>query len=54
MEEEYYYGKINQNIKVNGKRTSLMGKVNSFIQMAITILGNGKMEKLMDKENLYI
>ena len=45
MEEEFYYGKINQNIKVNGKKINQMEKENIFIQMVIIILENGKMEK---------
>ena len=45
MEEEFYYGKINQNIKENGKKINQMVKENIFIQMVIIILENGKMEK---------
>ena len=45
MEEEFYYGKINQNIKENGKKINQMEKENIFIQMVIIIQENGKMEK---------
>ena len=45
MEEEFYYGKINQNIKENGKKINPMEKGNIFIQMVIIIQENGKMEK---------
>ena len=45
MEEEFYYGKINQNIKENGKKINQMEKENIFIQMVIIISENGKMEK---------
>jgi len=37
MEEEFYYGKINQNIKENGKKINPMEKGNIFIQMVIII-----------------
>ena len=51
---EFYYGKINQNIKANGKKISQMEEENIYILMVIIILVNGKMEKLMEKENLCI
>ena len=54
MEEEYFYGKINQNIKVSGKKTNQMEKENLFILMEIIILENGKMGKLMERGNLCI
>jgi len=37
MEEAYYYGKINLNIKVNGRKMNPMEKENMFFQMEIII-----------------
>ena len=45
VEEEFYYGKINLNIKGNGKKINQMEKENIYILMVIIIQENGKMEK---------
>ncbi len=44
-DQEFYYGKINPNIKGNGRKISQMEKENMYIQMEIIIQENGKMEK---------
>lgn len=54
MEEAYYYGKINLNIKVNGRKMNPMVKANMFFQMEIIIQEIGRKEKQMAKENLFI
>ena len=54
MDLEFYYGKINLNMKANGKKISQMEKENIYILMVIIILANGEMEKLMEEENLFI
>ena len=52
MEEEFNYGKINQNIQDNGKMISQMELENFYQLMEIIIQENGQMGKQMEKENL--
>lgn len=54
MVGEFNYGKINQNILVNGKMINLMDMVNLNHHMEIIIQENGQMEKQMEKENMLI